>query len=255
LQGRRLLGSDKRAAMVGFVLAANLGKKVGDEIELYDQPFVIAGIFESPTTFENGGVIVLLSELQELMNLPNEVSGFAVAAEHPIDERGIADLRQRIEAAAPGIEATTVGSFVDSLREVRISRAVAWLTSAIAIIIGGIGMLNTMTMSVAERTKEIGMLRAIGWRRARVVQMILGESIMLSMAGALVGSAGGNAERIRLARWKYQPDGCLPRIPGCVRGRRRGRTFPSHLEREFAPHRSAATLIDRLDREMAENKA
>ncbi len=66
----------------------------------------------------------------------------------------------------------------------------AWVTSAMALVIGAVGMLNTMVMSVFERTNEIGILRAIGWRRWRVVRMILMESILLSLAGGVVGTAG-----------------------------------------------------------------
>jgi putative ABC transport system permease protein len=63
----------------------------------------------------------------------------------------------------------------------------AWITSAIALAIGSVGMLNTMVMSVLERTQEIGILRAIGWRKKRIVQMILCESFLLSLVGAVAG--------------------------------------------------------------------
>jgi putative ABC transport system permease protein len=59
----------------------------------------------------------------------------------------------------------------------------------IALLIGSIGILNTMAMSVLERTQEIGALRAIGWRRSRIVRMILGESLILGLAGAMAGIA------------------------------------------------------------------
>ena len=158
LQGRRIEAGDKNQAMIGRVLAANLGKKLGDEIELYAQPFEIVGVFESPTTFENGGVIITLSELQRLIDRPNEVSGYTIAAIHPIDDKGLEDLRLRVEALAPGLEATPTADFVGNIKQVRISHAVAWLISAVAVIIGGIGMLNTMLMSVSERTREFGIL-------------------------------------------------------------------------------------------------
>jgi putative ABC transport system permease protein len=64
----------------------------------------------------------------------------------------------------------------------------AWMTSAVAVVIGAVGMLNTMVMSVFERTREIGILRAIGWRRSRVVRMILMESILLSIGGGVIGT-------------------------------------------------------------------
>ncbi len=102
-------------------------------------------------------------------------------------------LRKEIEALQPGLEVKRPTDFVEHVPQVRIGRAVAWLTSAIALFIGAIGMLNTMVMSVFERTKEIGTLRAIGWRKSRVIRMVLGESLILSIAGAVLGSAGGAA--------------------------------------------------------------
>jgi putative ABC transport system permease protein len=191
LQGRRVLAGDESKAMIGRVLAANLGKQVGDEIELYSQPFEIVGIFESPTTFENGGVVVPLSELQKILNRPGEVSGYSIAAVQPIDSKGLEDLRRRVEALAPGIEATPMADFIGNIRQIRIGHAVAWLVSTIAVFIGGIGMLNTMLMSVSERTREFGILRAIGWRRNRIVRMVLGESLVLSFVGAVLGCVFG----------------------------------------------------------------
>ena len=62
-------------------------------------------------------------------------------------------------------------------------QAFAWSIAAIAIFIGGLGMMNAMVMSVLERTREIGTLRALGWSRWRVLWIILGESVTLSGAG------------------------------------------------------------------------
>ena len=78
--------------------------------------------------------------------------------------RDRADLRRLSRPWAPNIEATPTAEFVNSTTEIRFIRAMAWITSAIAMIIGAVGMLNTMIMSVFERTREIGILRAIGWR-------------------------------------------------------------------------------------------
>jgi putative ABC transport system permease protein len=69
--------------------------------------------------------------------------------------------------------------------------AIAWLVCAVAIVICTILVLNTMIMSVFERTKEIGILRAIGWRRSRVVRMIVMEAGLFSLAGGILGSIGG----------------------------------------------------------------
>ena len=62
-------------------------------------------------------------------------------------------------------------------------------------------ILNTMLMSVIERTKELGILRAVGWRRGRVLRMILGESAAISIAGAIVGSILSWGLVLILSRW------------------------------------------------------
>ncbi len=192
--GRKLEAGDTSKIMIGRVLAANLDKKVGDTIELYgSEPFEVVAVYESPIVFENGGAVVLLPELQRLMKRPNEVTGFTIIAKKPIDEKGIRALCTQVAAIQtdPALEVKPAMDFVKSVREIRLSQGVAWVTSAIAIIIGAIGMLNTMIMSVFERTKEIGTLRAIGWKRSRIVRMVVGESVILSIAGAFVGSLCG----------------------------------------------------------------
>ncbi len=185
--GRKLEAGDTGKIMLGRLLASNLDKKVGDKIELYgSEPFKVVGIYESPIVFENGGAVVLLSELQRIMKRPGEVTGFTIIAKKPIDEQGIRDLCKKIEGIQqePALKVKPALEFVKSVREIRMSQAIAWVTSAIALIIGAIGMLNTMIMSVFERTKEIGTLRAIGWKRSRIIRMVIGESVFLSIGGA-----------------------------------------------------------------------
>jgi putative ABC transport system permease protein len=67
------------------------------------------------------------------------------------------------------------------------ANGMAWITSGIALIVGSISILNTMIMAVMERTKEIGILQALGWVRARVLGMVLGEALLLSLTGAALG--------------------------------------------------------------------
>jgi putative ABC transport system permease protein len=88
------------------------------------------------------------------------------------------------------LDVKTAKDLVNTTTEIRFIHAMAWITSAIALFIGTISMLNTMIMSVFERTKEIGVLRAIGWGRWRVVKMIVMESLLLSIVGGVVGTLG-----------------------------------------------------------------
>lgn len=187
IEGEIIKPEHKDAILLGKVLAANMGKKVGDTVEMYSIPMKVVGIFESFNVYENGSITIPLTTLQRLMDRPGRVSAFLVEAEDRSTE-SIARLKTEIEAMAPKITAEPMKSFVGSVSHIKVSRAMAWMTSAIALIIGAIGMLNTMAMAVHERIKEIGTLRAMGWRKQRVVRMILGEALLLSLAGAVLGS-------------------------------------------------------------------
>ena len=63
--------------------------------------------------------------------------------------------------------------------------------SLLAIFVGGIGIVNTMIMSVYERTKEIGVLKSVGWKSKNILIMIMGETLVLTISAAIVGSIGG----------------------------------------------------------------
>jgi putative ABC transport system permease protein len=78
--------------------------------------------------------------------------------------------------------------YIETAIEVRLARAIAWLTSTIALMVGTIGMINTMLTAVFERTRELAILRAIGWRKSRIVKLILAESVVLGLAGAVAGT-------------------------------------------------------------------
>jgi putative ABC transport system permease protein len=186
VSGRLLQPGDTDQVILGRVLAANMGKKVGDKIELYGKPVEIVGIYESFSVYENGALVVPLGELQKRMDRPKRVTAFLIHAKDKSPE-AVAKLKTSIEALAPNITAEPIRAFVSSVSHIKVSRAMAWMTSGIALFIGAIGMLNTMVMAVHERIKEIGTLRAMGWRKARVVRMILGESLMLSLFGAILG--------------------------------------------------------------------
>jgi putative ABC transport system permease protein len=215
LHGRKLRAGDRREVMLGKVLAANLGKSVGDTIEVYAQKFEVVGTFESFSVYENGAVFLPLAEMQRLIDRPHRVTGYVVLATASGDPAVIDDLKRRIEALDANVQATPTAEFVGNISQIRVTRAGAWITSLIALFMGAIGILNTMVTSVAERAKEIGVLRALGWRRARVVKMVICEASAVSLGGAAAGALFG-AALLQLLRWLPQTagivDGSLPAI-------------------------------------------
>jgi putative ABC transport system permease protein len=119
------------------------------------------------------------------------VTGLTIQADPHASKDEIEEVKRRIEALDPSLSVLASGEFVASITQIRMARAMAWITSTVAMLLGGIGVLNTMAMSVYERTREFGLLRALGWPRLRVVRTILAESILLGFAGAAVGSLMG----------------------------------------------------------------
>ncbi|MCE5268730.1 MAG: ABC transporter permease [Planctomycetaceae bacterium] len=187
--GHWITASDKRGVLLGEDLAKSLEKKVGDKLQLFDDgKFTVLGIVKSSIPYESTGMWVALPDLQKFMGRPGQVSGFTIVVDHPEDKAEVERIRSEIAALGPSVKAKTAEESVKGTTEIRFIRATSWITSAIAIIIGAVGVLNTMIMSVSERTREIGILRAIGWRRRRIVQMIMMESVGLSLVGGIIGT-------------------------------------------------------------------
>lgn len=201
VDGRRLQAGDKRDVMLGRILAANLGKKAGDQVTLYGQEFKVVGVFESFSVYENGAVFMLIDELQRQMDRAGEVTGFVIVTETR-SKADIARIASEVERLRPDVSATPCAEFVSSLSQMKIVRTVSWFTSLFAIAIGGVGMMNTMAMSVWERRGEIASLRAMGWRQGRVARLIVSESFVLSMIGAALGVAIGLAAIWLLTQWR-----------------------------------------------------
>jgi putative ABC transport system permease protein len=201
IAGRRLQSGDERAVMLGRILAANLGKQPGDTLKVYGKEFKVVGIFESFSVYENGAVFMPVAELQKQMDRAGQVTGFVVRAADK-DPQSIAEITRQINALDPQIVATPCDEFVSSISQMKIARTMSWITAMFAIVIGTIGVLNTIAMSVFERREEIASLRAMGWRKNRVVRMILEEALCLSFAGAVFGTALGIAVMFILPHWR-----------------------------------------------------
>ncbi|HEY5310957.1 MAG TPA: ABC transporter permease [Pirellulales bacterium] len=191
VSGRRFRKGDRKVVMLGKTLAANLGKHVGDEVELYSEPFKVIGIFDSFSIFESGAVFVQLDELQQLMNRPHHVTGYIVGVDKTAGTDRVVELQRQIASMDPLLVVLPSAEFVRNIAQIRVIRTMAWITSLIALVIGTVGISNTMIMSILERRAEIGTLRAIGWRTLRVVRLVCSESLVLCLCGAALGSLLG----------------------------------------------------------------
>lgn len=170
--------------IIGRGMANAMKKEPGDTIELSGIRFSVVGIYESSVSWEEMGGVTTLRDAQNLMGKPRKVTMYAVKVHDPDQAE---ELVERINSQFPEVHAALAGEFVDQMPDSQNSNAMMNAIYYLAILVGGVGVLNTMLMSVFERTREIGVLRALGWRRWAVLNLILREAILLGSLGGLAG--------------------------------------------------------------------
>lgn len=194
--GRWPVPGEKTVAL-GNVAAELLDKQTGSKVQMDVNEFTVCGIFESSALVENGAVLMTLPQMQALTENAGQVNFVNLRLDSSAGEAELLSLKRTIQAQFPGFNAFRAGELANQNTGVMLTKAMGWATSVIALIVGAIGMMNTIIMSVFERMHEIGVLLAIGWRRARILKMILCESLLLSVVGGVIGAViGGLAVRL-----------------------------------------------------------
>lgn len=197
--GRFLQDGDEDIIVIGRSLADELGLKVGDRITLAgksknesirQRTMTIAGLFDlGLKDAEKGLVFITLSEAQSLFNLRNQVTEVAIA----LHEVGIED--QAISELQPLLEGYEVDSWLTLNPEFRqvmeLSVQVTAFFGFIVVMIACIGILNLMMMAVFERTREMGVLAALGMKGRQIMYLFLLEGAMIGAVGAAIGCTLG----------------------------------------------------------------
>ena len=182
VEGEPLTG--RHQVIVGRQAAEQMGLQVGDTLRLLSSNFRVAGIYETGLAYEEIGVVIGLREAQALIGKPRQVMYYGIKLHDPEQAEAV---RDELAAAFPEIDFALTADLAESLSDFKTMEDMVGTISFLAVFIGGVGMLNTMLMSVLERTREIGVLRALGWRRGRVLGMILQESLVLGAVGGVCG--------------------------------------------------------------------
>jgi ABC-type antimicrobial peptide transport system permease subunit len=185
-QGQRLRAP--REMMLGKLAATTMKKRPGDSIQLMGSVYRIVGIYETGIGYEDGAGVIDLKEAQALFKKPNQVNMYGIKLQD-LDKADV--IRRQVEVRWPGVSVSRSSEFAEKSNDMQVTRTMVAAISFISILVGGIGTMNTMLMSVYERTREIGTLRALGWRRRRVVGLILREALVLSLLSGLVGIGMG----------------------------------------------------------------
>ena len=171
--------------LLGVAAAEALEKEPGDTLQLGDSLFRIVGIYQTGDAFEDRGAVIQLVEAQRLFNRTNTVSIIYIQLKDPGKQ---AQFDQRVERLWPDLLLSSTDQYASRSSMVTVMQAYVVGISGLAVLLGGVGMMNAQLMSVLERTREIGVLRAVGWSGRRVLSMILGESLLVSLSGGIAGA-------------------------------------------------------------------
>ena len=199
VQGRLITLEDEGSAVV--VLGSDLARKekasVGTKLKIRGVEFEVVGILEPTLTAPDSTAFMPLEASQRLFHasLPAPIQE-AIAADQLIDqvvvypEKGVSesDLSARIETSVDNVSTLTGAQFDEQVGSATaIFNAIIIGVAIISLVVGGLSVINTMAMSVAERTREIGIKRAIGGSRGRIIRELVVEAGVIGFIGGLVG--------------------------------------------------------------------
>jgi putative ABC transport system permease protein len=182
VEGERITSNHQ--VMLGRMMAEALNMGVGDTLDIGGSRYKVTGIYESGISWEEMGGIFTQRDIQSFMGRPRKIGIYMVKAKDPDQAESLV---QKINQEFPDLHATLSGEFVEQMPDIKNVDAMLGSISFLAIFVGGVGVMNTMLMAVMERTREIGVLRSLGWRRSRILRMIMTEALLLGLLGGLFG--------------------------------------------------------------------
>jgi putative ABC transport system permease protein len=202
-QGRLLTAGDEgsNVTVLGSDLARELKAGVGDSVVIRDVAFEVVGIMQPTLTAPDMTAMLPLAESQELFlaTLPPTLSAGLDADQlasmivvYPAEGTDPAALADRIEANGDQVTTMTAADFAQQVGSATlIFNAIIIGVAVISLVVGGLSVINTMAMSVSERTREIGIKRAIGGSRRRIIRELVAEAALIGLIGGLIGLALG----------------------------------------------------------------
>lgn len=210
-QGRDIAYAYHGETVLGATVAKEFNKKVGDTIDLPIRPadakpdfvnhtFVVVGILNQIRTAPDNWAFVSLADAQTLLNdqLPvairNSVDvsqiaeGYTVYGPAGATTADLDRIADRINAQVSGVKASRPSDLVTAFRSGgAILTAITTVAALLALIIGGLSVVNTMFMAVAERIREIGLKKAVGATTLNVMGEFLLEATLIGLLGGLIG--------------------------------------------------------------------
>ncbi|MDF1557878.1 MAG: ABC transporter permease [ANME-2 cluster archaeon] len=188
-EGRFLMRGDRYETVIGTSIATQYDVGVGDRLEIQDKYFTVVGELEYTGSFFDASAAIPLDIAQDVYEMGDMVSMIFAIPEQGVDGDLLA---KRIKLSVDGVDTLSPSELEEEARQSLLIFSVITVSAAIlAAIIGGLSVMNTMLMSVMERTKEFGILKAMGAERRDILMMTVGEAAIMGLLGGLLGLVSG----------------------------------------------------------------
>lgn len=196
-QGRQIDESDQGKVVIGADLVKKLKAKVGGNVSVRNQTYQVVGIMDKTLSAPDNTITMTLADAQAIyyQDLPeivraqspaaNVVNGFTVYPNAGVNPD---ELAKKINLQVKDIHATGPKAFQDQIANTTgIFNSILFGIAFISLLVGGLSVINTMTMSIAERTREIGIKKAIGAKTRNIMGEYLTEAGLIGLFGGLLG--------------------------------------------------------------------
>ena len=183
--GRAYSATAADEIMLGWQAAEDLHKHVGDSLRIDRTTYRVVGIYSLKQVFGDAASMMPLIAMQASERKPGTVTLIAVRVSpgSPIEH-----VRRAIQAEYPNLATVRLASEFGRVdRNIEFLKAAKTGATIVALLIGVIIVMNTMLLSFIERTREFGLVRALGWTRRRLVTLVMGEALAISLMGAALG--------------------------------------------------------------------
>jgi len=185
----RLLDGDfpkvgKDQVLIGFQTVRQ-GYRPGQHIKLKDGVILeISGTFSSDIPLLNGAIAMSLETSRRLINRDGQISLMLLRLKHEVQQ---AEIISQLNSIFPELHATPAAALGEQGLVVKLADRMLVAVFSLGLIIGFLLITNTLVMSIFERTREFGILFAVGWSRLAVAKLVILESLALSLSGLLLG--------------------------------------------------------------------
>ncbi len=185
VRGHQYAPAASHEVMLGWRAASNFGLHDGDRFKANGTWNTVVGIYSTGNSFGDSGAMFPLPAIQGYNRVPGIVT---LAFVKVTPGASAANVAARVDYTQPELTTIrTADQFGRADRNLVYLEAAVNGSTVLAILIGAVIVGNTMLLSLFERTREFGLLRAIGWTRRRTVGLLLGESLLLAVVGAAIG--------------------------------------------------------------------